>query len=128
MNKEIEYPYVVCPFNSNFVLYKRDGYIELCNRNIMNSEGYPELVGWISRGDPGLLNNATNLGWKLCEEYRCQGLMTQLLNLFIAENEPDLDGFAAKILKANLPSIKLALRCGFKIYHEDNDCVYVQKI
>jgi len=94
----------------------------------MNSEGYPELVGWVSRGDPGILKNATNLGWKICEEYRGQGLMTQLLNFFITEYEPDIDGFAAKILKNNIPSVKLALRCSFKIYYEDNEYVYTQKI
>ena len=101
---------------------------ELNHRTIMNSDGYPEMIAWISRGDPGLLKNATNLGWKISEEYRGQGIMTNLLNLFLEENTPDIDGFAAKIMKTNIPSIKLALKCGFKIYQEDLDYFYVQKL
>lgn len=119
--------YVPCPFDSNFLIWK-DNFIytwELCLKNEFDSEGYPQRIGRISRGDPGSLD-AVDLSWKIDPEYRGQKIMSQLLELFLNEVPKDKEHFAAVILKENLASFNLARKCGFEIYEELEDRYYLK--
>jgi RimJ/RimL family protein N-acetyltransferase len=112
--------YIEFPFNSNFLIWKNSSSQEweLCLKEL-HRDGYPLVVGRISSmGVPGSLNNTTNLAYALDETYRGQGIMTNLLSLYLEETIPDSNGFAVVIYKSNEPSSRLAFRLGFKIYEE----------
>lgn len=122
-----------CPFNPEFLIWKNSSFHtwELCLKNVNNSDGYPEIIGKIyggvGGGMPGSLIQATNLGWEIKEEYRGQGYMTRLLELYLQEVVPDVNGFAVVISKANVASFRLAIQSGFEIYEENEDNIFLYR-
>lgn len=116
------------PFNSSLLIWKGPGYWwNLCLKNKMNEDGSPQVIGSIGTGMSGSLNNSTNLAWMINEEYRGQGLMSLFLEIYLNELTPDIDGFAVVISKENTPSLKLALKCGFQVYEEREEFLYLKK-
>lgn len=118
--------YSACPFDQRFIIQKNIniGSYELC---IPNPNDYPSVVGWISIGDPGKITDAHNLGWRIDEEYRGQGLMSKLLEIFLQEVSPNGSCFAIVISRTNSSSLKMAQKAGFVIYDEDEDHFYLKK-
>lgn len=118
--------YVECPFDKRFLIYKDSliGSYQLC---LPHENDYPSIVGWVKHGDEGKMKDAHNLGWRIQEEYRGQGLMSQLLEMYLQEVTPQGVCFAVVILKHNLASLKMALKNGFEIYDEDAEKLYLKK-
>ena len=120
--------YIDCPFDSRFLIWKNDSIFtwEICLTSL-NEDGYPQIIGEIGQGDEGPMKDVTNLGWTIKEEYRGQGIMKNLLELFLQSVTPNGGVFAVAILKDNLPSLKLAQSCGFSVYDEDEDKAFLFK-
>lgn len=118
--------YVECPFDKRFLIYKDSliGSYQLC---LPQFEDYPIIIGWINNGDEGKIKDAHNLGWRIQEDYRGQGLMTKLLEIFLQEISPKGVCFAVVILKHNIASLKIALKNGFTVYDEDEEKIYLKK-
>lgn len=100
---------------------------EICTTELSSFDGLPQKIGEIIDKGVGKLQNSTKLAWKINSEYRNQGIMTQVLKYYVADNTPHSDGFEAAIEKTNLPSLNLAYGIGFKSYGETKHMVFLVK-
>lgn len=121
--------YEKCPFDERFLIWKNysNHLYELCLKDTLDEDGFPKRIGYISPGDEGKLKNASNLGWRISEDFRNQGIMSKFLNLYLEEICPQENGFAVVILKSNTPSYRLAIKAGFTLYDEDDQMFYLKR-
>jgi RimJ/RimL family protein N-acetyltransferase len=114
------------PFNVNglnLLIFEMFNTWEICLRTI-GDDGYPQRIGYIGIGDSGSMNNCTDLSWSMKKDYRNVGIMKAALKLYVEKAPRAENGFCAKILKENIPSLKLARAVGFWEYDSDLDHVY----
>lgn len=115
--------YFDCPFDKRFLIWKQDSIYtwELCLKEESDGDGYPKRIGKITDPDKGQLprdlpfiQGMSYLAWEILPEYRCQGIMSNLLALFVESVQHQENGFLVAILIDNTPSLRLALKNGFK--------------
>lgn len=121
--------YSPCPFDKRFLIWKDLAFQtwDLCLKDEL-LDGYPRRIAWIrDNGDPGSLENVTNLGWQIDIEYRGQGIMKEFLSYYFSEVTTNEQGFAVVIMKENIASLKLALGAGFSLYEETPDKYFLKR-
>ena len=108
------------------LLFKQNHFWDICLKNQVDSDGYPERIGQIKAMGAGDLSDSTKLAWKINEDYRGQGIMKLALKIFLEQCSSGKI-YEVQIKKENVASLNLAKSAGFSVYKEDDDCEFLVK-